>query len=84
LESLAREVGVGTGTLQRWRALTAATRLDEVFTTAALAEPEVALDSSRSPRHDKKHIKELERRLLRKDRSLAGTAALLVLSKKSR
>ena len=31
---------------------------------------------------DRKRIKELERELLRKDRALAGTAALLVLSKK--
>ena len=33
-------------------------------------------------RQDKKRIKELERDLLRKDRALAETAALLVLSKK--
>ena len=33
-------------------------------------------------RQDKKRIKELERELLRKDRALAETAALLVLSKK--
>ena len=33
-------------------------------------------------RADKKRIKELERELLRKDRALAETAALLVLSKK--
>jgi len=31
---------------------------------------------------DRKRIKELERELLRKDRALAETAALLVLSKK--
>ena len=34
------------------------------------------------PRADRKRIKELERELLRKDRALAETAALLVLSKK--
>ena len=33
-------------------------------------------------RQDRKRIKELERELLRKDRALAETAALLVLSKK--
>ena len=33
-------------------------------------------------RADRKRIKELERELLRKDRALAETAALLVLSKK--
>ena len=34
------------------------------------------------PRQDRRRIKELERELLRKDRALAETAALLVLSKK--
>ena len=50
--------------------------------TAALAEPEEARASPQSTRQDKKRIKELERDLLRKDRALAETAALLVLSKK--
>ena len=123
LEVVARQVGVGAGTLQRWRddaqsmpargrAWTATARLDAVITTAAmdqsakgawcrehgvypaelgkwhgsataaLAEPEEARASPQSTRHDKKRIKELERDLLRKDRALAETAALLVLSKK--
>ena len=47
-----------------------------------LAEPEEAPASSQVTRADKKRIKELERELLRKDRALAETAALLVLSKK--
>jgi transposase len=34
------------------------------------------------PQQDRRRIKELERELLRKDRALAETAALLVLSKK--
>ena len=38
--------------------------------------------SPQATRHDRKRIKELERELLRKDRALAETAALLVLSKK--
>ncbi|MBP6760221.1 MAG: hypothetical protein KA131_00400, partial [Thauera sp.] len=38
--------------------------------------------SPQATRQDKKRIKELERELLRKDRALAETAALLVLSKK--
>lgn len=38
--------------------------------------------SPQATRADKKRIKELERELLRKDRALAETAALLVLSKK--
>jgi len=123
LEVVAREVGIGAGTLQRWfddvqsrpargRAWTAAARFDAVITTAAmeetakaawcrehgvypaeldkwhtsataaLAEPEEARASPQATRHDKKRIKELERDLLRKDRALAETAALLVLSKK--
>jgi hypothetical protein len=50
--------------------------------TAALAEPEEARASPQATRQDKKRIKELERDLMRKDRALAETAALLVLSKK--
>ena len=50
----------------------------------ALAAPEEARASPQATRTDKKRIKELERELLRKDRALAETAALLVLSKKSR
>ena len=38
--------------------------------------------SPQATRGDKKRIKELERELLRKDRALAETAALLVLTKK--
>jgi len=123
VELVAREVGIGAGTLQRWRedaqsrpargrAWTAAARLEAVITTAAmaeagksawcrehgvypaelakwcasataaLAEPEEARASPQATRADRKRIKELERDLLRKDRALAETAALLVLSKK--
>ncbi len=49
---------------------------------AALAEPEEARASPQQTRQDRRRIKELERDLLRKDRALAETAALLVLSKK--
>ena len=49
---------------------------------AALADPEEARASPQATRIDRKRIKELERELLRKDRALAETAALLVLSKK--
>jgi putative transposase len=52
--------------------------------TASLAEPEEARASPQATRKDRKRIKELERELHRKDRALAETAALLVLSKKSR
>jgi transposase len=123
LEDVAREVGVGVGTLERWRsdalsrparerAWTAAARFDAVLTTAAmdeaarsawcrangvypqelaswrqsatqaLAEPEEARASPQQTQQDRRRIKELERELRRKDRALAETAALLVLSKK--
>ena len=50
--------------------------------TTALAAPEELQASLQDTRQDRKRIKELERELLRKDRALAETAALLVLSKK--
>jgi transposase len=123
LEEVAREIGVGAGTLERWRsealsrparerAWTAAARFDAVLTTAtmdeagksgrcrangvypqelavwrqsatqALAEPEEARASPQQTKQDRRRIKELERELRRKDKALAETAALLVLSKK--
>ena len=123
VELVAREVGIGVGTLERWRedaqsrpargrAWTALARLEAVITTAAmnetgksawcrehgvypaelgqwrasctaaLASPEEPRASPQATRQDRKRIKELERDLLRKDRALAETAALLVLSKK--
>ena len=123
VDVVAREVGIGSGTLLRWRddvqsmpargrAWTAAARLEAVIVTAALdetsksawcrehgvypdelikwwasattalAEPEEVRASPQATRQDRKRIKELERELLRKDRALAETAALLVLSKK--
>jgi hypothetical protein len=50
--------------------------------TQALAEPQDARATVQQTRADKRRIKELERELLRKDRALAETTALLVLSKK--
>jgi hypothetical protein len=50
--------------------------------TQALAEPEDARATPQQTRADKRRIKELERELRRKDKALAETAALLVLSKK--
>jgi len=67
-----RQHGVFPAELDKWR----------TSATAALAEPEEARASPQATRQDKKRIKELERDLLRKDRALAETAALLVLSKK--
>ncbi len=58
--------------LAKWRA----------SVTTALAAPEELRASPQATRADRKRIKELERALLRKDRALAETAALLVLSKK--
>lgn len=74
-----REFGVSTATLDRWRqdaqprptqgrAWAAAARLKPVITTAAL-------DEAGKSAWCRKH------RVLRKDRALAETAALLVLSK---
>ena len=123
LEDVAREIGVGAGTLERWRsealsrpaaarAWTAVARFDAVLTTAAmdeagksawcrangvypqelaswrqsatqaLAEPEEMRASPQQTKQDRRRIKELERELRRKDKALAETAALLVLSKK--
>jgi len=123
VDMVAREIGIGSGTLLRWRddvqsmpargrSWTAASRLEAVIVTAALdethknawcrehgvypvelakwrtsattalAEPEEVRASPQTTRQDRKRIKELERELLRKDRALAETAALLVLSKK--
>jgi hypothetical protein len=45
-------------------------------------EPGEARAAPNETRADKKRIQELERELLRKERALAETAALLVLSKK--
>ncbi len=67
-----REHGVFPADLDKWR----------LSATTALSEPEEARASPQATRQDKKRIKELERELLRKDRALAETAALLVLSKK--
>ena len=66
-------------------ALGAPGRKDQIIraiATTALAAPEELRASPQATRHDRKRIKELERELLRKDRALAETAALLVLSKK--
>jgi len=67
-----REHGIFPAELEAWR----------VSATAALTDPEEARASPQATRADKKRIKELERELLRKDKALAETAALLVLSKK--
>ena len=67
-----REQGIYPAELDQW--CTSA--------TAALIDPQDARATPQATRHDRKRIKELERELLRKDRALAETAALLVLSKK--
>ena len=67
-----REHGVYPTELAQWCA----------SATAALAEPGETPASPQATRADKKRIKALERELQRKDRALAETAALLVLSKK--
>ncbi len=67
-----RKHGVYPQQLQQWR--------DSA--TQALAEPEEARASPQETKHDRRRIKELEREVRRKDKALAETAALLVLSKK--
>lgn len=66
------EHGIYPSELERWRQAV----------TTALADPEELRASPQSTRADKKRIKDLERELHRKDKALAETAALLVLSKK--
>jgi hypothetical protein len=123
VDEVAREVGIGAQTLERWRsdalsmparerAWTAAARPEAVIATAALDEtarnawcrehgvfpkdlaqwresatqalvaPEDARASPRQTKLDRRRIKELEREVSRKDKALAETAALLVLSRK--
>jgi len=50
--------------------------------TEALADPEDARATPQQTRADRRRIKELERDVRRKDKALAETTALLVLSKK--
>ena len=67
-----REHGIYPAELEQWCS----------SATTALANPQVARTSPQVAIKDRKRIKDLERELLRKDRALAETAALLVLSKK--
>ncbi len=67
-----REQGVYPSELEKWRE----------SAKAALADPEEARATPQKTRQDARRIKELERQLRRKDKALAETAALLVLSKK--
>jgi transposase len=67
-----REQGLYLSDLEAWRQ----------GAMLALAEPGEAPASPQQTRQAKKRIKELERELKRKDKALAETAALLVLSKK--
>jgi transposase len=67
-----REHSVFPTELETWR----------VNAVQALATPEEPRATPQQTRHDHRRIKELERELRRKDKALAETAALLVLSKK--
>jgi DNA-binding transcriptional MerR regulator len=67
-----RENGVYPQELDAWR----------TSATQALAAPEEQRASPKETAADRRRIKELERELRRKDKALAETAALLVLSKK--
>ena len=65
-----RERGLHAAELEAWKR-------DAI---AGLGEPRAA--SATEARQDRRRVKELERELHRKDKALAETAALLVLSKK--
>jgi hypothetical protein len=67
-----REQGVYPSELEAWRQ----------SAMQALSAPEDARASPQQTRQDKRRIKDLEREVKRKDKALAETAALLVLSKK--
>jgi len=67
-----RQAGVYPSELERWRQ----------SAMAGLAEPEEARASPQQTREAQRRIKALEREVKRKDKALAETAALLVLSKK--
>ena len=67
-----REHGIYPAELEQWCS-SATTALSDL--QGVRSSPQVAIK-------DRKRIKDLERELLRKDRALAETAALLVLSKK--
>ena len=67
-----REHGVYPQELERWRQAA----------TQALADPEEVRASPQQTKQDRRRIQELERELRRKEKALAETAALLVLSKK--
>ena len=67
-----REHGVFPQELERWRQAA----------TQALASPEEVRASPQQTKQDRRRIAELERELRRKEKALAETAALLVLSKK--
>ena len=70
-----RKTGVFAEQIAKWKQ-------DFMAGSKQPAESRQALRASQQ--QDKKRIRELERELLRKDRALAETAALLVLSKKAR
>ena len=67
-----REHGVYAAQLEQWRE----------NAVEALAEPEEVRASPQQTKQDRRRIRELEREVRRKDKALAETAALLVLSKK--
>jgi transposase-like protein len=72
LSAWCREHGVFPSDLQQWRE----------SATAALSGPQEARATPQETRGDRRRIKALERDLRRKERALAETTALPVLSKK--
>jgi transposase len=68
-----RQNGVFPQTLQEWRE----------SALQALSDSTQPRSASKQEREDRQRLQQLERELLRKDKALAETAALLVLSKKA-
>ena len=67
-----REKGIFPSDLEQWRE----------SAMAALAQPAEARATPQETKQDRRRIKELEKDLRRKEKALAETTALLVLSKK--
>jgi len=67
-----REKGIFPSDLEQWRE----------SAMAALTRPDEARATPQETREDRRRIKELEKDLRRKEKALAETTALLVLSKK--
>ena len=69
-----RKKGLFVEQIQQWK---------EACMNANATQPELTKAQKENSKNDKKKIKKLERELIRKEKALAETAALLVLQKKA-